>query len=81
MAASRPLVSIQSVDGDSSSAQLSLPAVFTAPIRADIVQQVGPAYCTDEEIVWVHCDSYNGGQNYAVRARSQGQKKRAVIEG
>lgn len=40
MAASRPMVSIQSVDGDSSSAQLSLPAVFTAPIRADIVQQV-----------------------------------------
>ena len=39
MAASRPMVTIQSLDGDSSE-QLALPAVFTAPIRADIVQQV-----------------------------------------
>lgn len=40
MAASRPLVSIQSLDGDSSTEQLTLPACFTAPIRADIVQKV-----------------------------------------
>ena len=40
MAASRPMVSVQGADGGSGSGQLTLPAVFTAPIRPDIVQQV-----------------------------------------
>lgn len=40
MAAARPLVSIQSLDGEASKEQLALPAVFTAPIRLDIVQKV-----------------------------------------
>ena len=39
MAASRPLVAIQSID-EGSSEQANLPAVFTAPIRPDIVRQV-----------------------------------------
>lgn len=39
MAASRPLVAIQSTD-EGSSEQTNLPAVFTAPIRPDIVRQV-----------------------------------------
>lgn len=39
MAASRPLVAIQSID-EGSSEQATLPAVFTAPIRPDIVRQV-----------------------------------------
>ena len=54
MAASRPLVSVQSVDGSSSSSQLTLPAVFTAPIRPDIVQQVGlnyQAYASGDRIL------------------------------
>ena len=38
-AASRPLVAIQSID-EGSSEQANLPAVFTAPIRPDIVRQV-----------------------------------------
>lgn len=40
MAASRPMVTVQTFDGEAESAQLTLPAVFTAPIRLDIVQQV-----------------------------------------
>lgn len=40
MAAARPMVTVQTIEGEASSAQLSLPAVFTAPIRLDIVQQV-----------------------------------------
>lgn len=52
MAAARPLVSIQSLDGDSSSEQLALPAVFTAPIRADIVQRVGSALCVMGDKAW-----------------------------
>ena len=53
MAATRPMVTIQSLDGDSSE-QLALPAVFTAPIRPDIVQQVCywlkvPFYCIERK--------------------------------
>ena len=39
MAASRPMVQVQS-GGDGAAEQAHLPAVFTAPIRQDIVQQV-----------------------------------------
>jgi ribosomal protein L4 len=39
MAASRPLVAVQGLDG-SAEASLSLPAVFTAPIRPDVVRTV-----------------------------------------
>ena len=39
MAASRPLVTVQSVDGEAGD-QVALPAVFTAPIRQDIIRQV-----------------------------------------
>ena len=39
MAASRPMVSVQGAE-DGSSGQANLPAVFTAPIRPDIVQSV-----------------------------------------
>ena len=39
MAAARPLVSIQSLDGDAAE-QAALPAVFTAPIRPDIIRAV-----------------------------------------
>ncbi|KAH1371995.1 hypothetical protein KXX50_004671 [Aspergillus fumigatus] len=38
--ASRPTVTIATADGKPSGATLPLPAVFTAPIRPDIVQQV-----------------------------------------
>ena len=37
--AARPLVSVQSIDGEAVE-QTNLPAVFTAPIRSDIVQSV-----------------------------------------
>jgi large subunit ribosomal protein L4e len=40
MAAARPVVSVQSADGEDSSKQVELPAVFLAPIRPDIVQFV-----------------------------------------
>lgn len=40
MAASRPLVTVQGLDG-TASGQTALPAVFTAPIRPDVVLQVG----------------------------------------
>ena len=39
MAASRPLVTVQGLDG-TASGQTALPAVFTAPIRPDVVLQV-----------------------------------------
>jgi large subunit ribosomal protein L4e len=39
MASARPLVTVQGVDG-SSAGQTNLPAVFTAPIRPDIVQTI-----------------------------------------
>lgn len=39
MAASRPMVAVHSTVGESTD-QVALPAVFTAPIRPDIVQQV-----------------------------------------
>jgi large subunit ribosomal protein L4e len=39
MAASRPLVSVQGLDGEAAE-QTTLPAVFTAPIRPDIIRQV-----------------------------------------
>ena len=39
MAAARPLVSVQGLDG-AAGEQTSLPAVFTAPIRPDIVRTV-----------------------------------------
>jgi len=38
--AARPVVSVQSADGEDSSKQVELPAVFLAPIRPDIVQFV-----------------------------------------
>merc|ERR1719434_556266 len=38
--AARPVVSVQSSDGEDSSKQVELPAVFLAPIRPDIVQFV-----------------------------------------
>lgn len=54
MAAARPLVGVQALDGDSKG-QLGLPAVFSAPIRLDIVQKV-------------HTDlSKNHRQPYAVK--------------
>lgn len=40
MAASRPLVTVQGLDG-TASGQTALPAVFTVPIRPDVVLQVG----------------------------------------
>lgn len=39
MAASRPLVTVQAVDGGAAE-QTTLPAVLTAPIRTDVVLQV-----------------------------------------
>ncbi|KAK9867941.1 hypothetical protein WJX84_008385 [Apatococcus fuscideae] len=39
MAASRPLVSVQALEGDAQD-QIHLPAVFTSPIRPDVVHQV-----------------------------------------
>ena len=39
MAAARPLATVQSLDGDATE-QVALPAVFTAPIRPDIVRSV-----------------------------------------
>lgn len=39
MAAARPLVTVQGVDG-AAGEQTALPAVFTAPIRPDIVRTV-----------------------------------------
>ena len=39
MAAARPMVSVQAVGGDQPE-QVTLPAVFTAPIRPDIIVQV-----------------------------------------
>ncbi|KAK9809167.1 hypothetical protein WJX72_010554 [[Myrmecia] bisecta] len=39
MAAARPTVTVQSIDGEAAE-QIALPAVFTAPIRPDIVLQV-----------------------------------------
>lgn len=41
MAAARPMVTVQSVDGSASTEQIALPAVFSAPLRSDIVVQVG----------------------------------------
>ncbi len=38
--AARPLVSVQSTDGEPAG-QTTLPAVFSAPIRPDVVLQVG----------------------------------------
>eukprot|EP00951_Prasinocladus_malaysianus_P030118 scaffold281843_cov24-Prasinocladus_malaysianus.AAC.2 len=43
MAASRPMVTVQPVDGSASTEQIPLPAVFSAPLRSDIVVQVGTA--------------------------------------
>ena len=40
MASHRPMVAVQGAAGETSSEQAHLPAVFTAPIRQDIVQQV-----------------------------------------
>eukprot|EP00873_Tetraselmis_striata_P043575 jgi/Tetstr1/463839/TSEL_008653.t1 len=40
MAAARPMVTVQSVDGSASTEQIALPAVFSAPLRSDIVVQV-----------------------------------------
>jgi hypothetical protein len=37
--AARPLVGVQGADGESAG-QTKLPAVFTAPIRPDVVQEV-----------------------------------------
>jgi len=39
MAAARPLVTVQGLDG-AAAGQTALPAVFTAPIRPDVVLQV-----------------------------------------
>ena len=39
MASARPLVSVQALEGDASE-QANLPAVFTAPLRPDIVRIV-----------------------------------------
>lgn len=39
MAAARPLVSVQDLEGKAAE-QTTLPAVFTAPIRTDVVQEV-----------------------------------------
>jgi large subunit ribosomal protein L4e len=38
--AARPLVGVQGADGETTG-QTKLPAVFSAPIRPDVVQQVG----------------------------------------
>ena len=38
--AARPLVAVQGVDGSSAAEQVALPAVFSAPIRPDIVRAV-----------------------------------------
>jgi large subunit ribosomal protein L4e len=40
MAAARPMVTVQAVDGSASTEQIALPAVFSAPLRSDIVVQV-----------------------------------------
>uniref|UniRef100_A0A7I4C028 Large ribosomal subunit protein uL4 n=1 Tax=Physcomitrium patens TaxID=3218 RepID=A0A7I4C028_PHYPA len=42
-AAARPLVTVQSIDGGEKGAQASLPAVFLAPIRPDVVATVHTA--------------------------------------
>ncbi|KAL4804921.1 hypothetical protein BDV18DRAFT_141546 [Aspergillus unguis] len=42
--ASRPTVSIASGEGKPTGATTPLPAVFAAPIRADIVQYVRPVF-------------------------------------
>jgi large subunit ribosomal protein L4e len=48
--ASRPTVTIATAEGKPSGATAPLPAVFTAPIRLDVVQYVRSFYTEIEEI-------------------------------
>ncbi len=46
----RPVVAVRKIDGDAQVASLALPAVFTAPIRPDIVHFVHTRY--DSQGAW-----------------------------
>jgi hypothetical protein len=48
MAAVRPTVNVRGVDG-AASGSLTLPAVFTAPIRTDVVEAIHSAFEIQEE--------------------------------
>ena len=61
MAASRPMVSVQ---GEASE-QAHLPAVFTAPIRQDVVQQV----CSSPAALLHGGDQVSSGQDQPRRGR------------
>lgn len=60
--ASRPTVSIATADGKPSGATQPLPAVFTAPIRPDIVQYVDTSFADFEALTAVQAGSHWHGE-------------------